>query len=310
MESVYLQTLVESIATGSFSKASENLCVTQSAVSRRIKFLEDQYGFALIDRSGPILVTTDAGRIVLEKAEKILSLEKELLHDLQEIVPKTCITFCCTPAFGIAYLPEIMKGFMLLNPGMNELRFFFDTPDKVVNGLREGIYQVGVIEHTDHFELSEFETFELPVGEVVFVSAQQLGLTEDELTIDELTRYDLYSRNEGCCSKKLLDYSMKKIGCDYAEFNRVVFYDDLHLIINAVHEGCGIAFISRSIVKQQLESGIFRAHRVRGFEHGFQQTLIVNNAPSSFPLLSGFITTIQAIFETSTPPQNNSISLV
>jgi len=58
MELVYLRTFVQSLEAGSFSKAADALCVTQSAVSRRIKFLEDQYGYPLLDRSGPLLAAT------------------------------------------------------------------------------------------------------------------------------------------------------------------------------------------------------------------------------------------------------------
>ncbi|WP_223922988.1 LysR family transcriptional regulator [Geobacter sp. AOG2] len=301
MKSEYLHTLVESIATGSFSKAAENLCVTQSAVSRRIKFIEDQYGFPLIDRSGPVLVPTEAGRIVLEKAEKMLSLEKELLHDLQGISSKPGIMFCCTPAFGVVYLTDILKDFMLSNPDTTQLRFFFDMPDKVVDGMREGLYQVGVIEHNENFDLTEFDTFEMPGDEVVFVSAPELGLADGDVSIDQLMHHDLYTRKEGCCSSKLLDYNMKKLGRDYGEFSRVLYYDDLHLIIDSVRTGGGIAFISRPVVQGLVKEGLLRQHRVPGFEHAYRRTLIVNRAVPAAEslLLDNFISSILAALDTS-----------
>lgn len=67
MELAYLKTLLEMVDTGSFSKAADNLYVTQSAVSRRIKFMEDQYGYPLLDRSGPNLLLTDAGTVVADQ---------------------------------------------------------------------------------------------------------------------------------------------------------------------------------------------------------------------------------------------------
>lgn len=308
MKSEYLQTLVESITTGSFSKAAETLCVTQSAVSRRIKFIEDQYGFPLIDRSGPVLVPTEAGRIVLEKAQKMLSLEKELLHDLQGISPKPNIMFCCTPAFGVVYLTDILKDFMLSNPDTTELRFFFDMPDKVVDGMREGLYQVGVIEHNENFDLMEFETIELPGDEVIFVSAPELGLTDENIGIDRLTHHDLYTRKEGCCSSKLLDYNMKKLGRDYTAFSRVLYYDDLHLIIDSVRTGGGIAFISRPVVQGLVNAGLLRQHRVAGFEHTYRRTLIVNRAVPAIdaPRLNKFISSILSAFDRSKIEQTAS----
>lgn len=296
VKSEYLRTLVESIATGSFSKAAENLFITQSAVSRRIKFLEDQYGYSLVDRSGPILTATDVGRVVIEKAEKILQLENDLLNDIRVLSPKHGINFCCTPSFGITYLPEIMKGFMLMKPDMLELKFSFEMPDKVVEGMAKGLYQVGVIEHNSDYDFGDLQTFELPGDEVVFVSSPQLGLTEKIMSIDQLTRFDLYTRKEGCCSSKLLEYNVKNMGLDCSMFNRVIYYDDLHLIISSVREGYGLAFVSRSVVGKLVDEGALRTHLVTGFDHAYKRTLIVNTASTSTTLLDSLIKEIRDVF--------------
>lgn len=294
MKSEYFRTFVESITLGSFSKAAEKLFVTQSAVSRRIQLLEEHYGYPLIDRSGPVLVPTEAGRIVLEKANKMIALERELVHDLHEYEQKPGITFCCTPAFGIAYLPEIMKRFMLLHSSTSEMNFSFELPDKVVEGLREGVYQAGVIEHSECYDLNGFETHKLPDDELVFVSAPLLGLGEQGVTIDQLVKYDLYIRKEGCCSSKLLSFNMRNNGWSCADFVRTIVCDDLHLIISAVCEGNGITFVSRSLVEQHLRQGILREHRVAGFNHTHHRTLIVPRVPQ--PLLKDFIASIFAAF--------------
>lgn len=300
MKSEYLHTLIETIRTGSFSKAADNLFITQSAVSRRIKFMEDQYGYSLIDRSGPMLTATDAGRIVIGKAEKMLQLESELLNNLRVLSPGSGITFCCTPSFGVVYLPEIMKDFMQLKPDMSELQFFFEMPDKVVDGMRKGLYQISVIEHNEDYDLVEFETFELPGDDVVFVSSPKLGLTEEEISLESLTHFDLYTRKVGCCSSKLLDYNMKKFDRDYTEFSRVIYYDDLHLIISSVLEGYGLAFISRSVVEKLVREGTLRTHRVAGFEHAYKRTLIVNSASSATQSLAHFIEGVKDVFNKTT----------
>ena len=302
MKSEYLRTLVESIATGSFSKAAENLFITQSAVSRRIKFLEDQYGYALVDRSGPVMLATDAGLVVIEKAQKILQIENDLLNDLRGLSLKAGISFCCTPSFGITYLPEIMKGFMHLKPDMLELKFSFEMPDKVVDGMMKGLYQVGVIEHKTDYDLAGLETFELPGDEVVFVSSPQLGLTEEELPIERLTSFDLYTRNEGCCSSKLLDYNMKQLGKECADFNRIIYYDDLHLIISSVLQGYGIAFLSRSVVAKFVAEGTLCIHHATGFDHSHKRTLIVGHTSASTQLLENLIEEIKGVFR-KTPTQ-------
>jgi len=71
METQYLKTLLAVLELNSFSKAADALCVTQSAVSQRIRFLEECYGLKLLDKSGKLNMPTAAGLIVKKKAEQI-----------------------------------------------------------------------------------------------------------------------------------------------------------------------------------------------------------------------------------------------
>ena len=59
MELLLLRTLVAVVDAGSFSAAATRLCITQSAVSRRIRQLEEHYAVTLLDRAGPAVRPTD-----------------------------------------------------------------------------------------------------------------------------------------------------------------------------------------------------------------------------------------------------------
>ena len=100
METRYLNTLVASVEAGTFSKAAEILHITQSAVSQRIKFLEDHFGQQLLDRSGQRLALTTAGKVVFSEAKDILDKEKELLSCLQTSMPENASPF-------VAHLPSV-----------------------------------------------------------------------------------------------------------------------------------------------------------------------------------------------------------
>lgn len=301
MESIYLKTLIETVRTGSLSKAAENLCVTPSAASRRIKFLEEHYGYPLLDRSTPLLVPTPAGRLVVDKAQMLLEIEQELLHGLNEMINEPRIAFCCTPAFGIAHLPSILKDYMLNNVEMNDLKFFFKMPDMVVEGLKQHLYDLAVIEHCACLDLKEFSTFPLPDDEMIFVSAPSLGIEKETADLEDLVRHRLYSRNEGCCSRIFLDGNMKSVGRDIRDFNKVIIYDDLHLIIQAVVDGEGIAFLSNSVVAKYLEDGLLRIHRVDGFRHNRNRTFVLSNTKQIDSNLVDFVRCIFAAFSLPAP---------
>ena len=81
MEFKNLSALAAVVEAGSFGLAAKNLHLTQSAVSQRIKDLEDQLGQILLIRNKPLLLT-DAGTKVLVYYQKIAALEEDLKTDL------------------------------------------------------------------------------------------------------------------------------------------------------------------------------------------------------------------------------------
>ncbi|MGB7971441.1 MAG: LysR family transcriptional regulator [Candidatus Deferrimicrobiaceae bacterium] len=297
MESLYLKTLIEVVAGGSFSRAAETLCISQSAVSRRIRFLEEQYGFPLIDRSNPSPQPTAAGQIVIEKARQILSLENELLRGLDSLKGKGEFVFCCTPAFGSSYLPQILHTFMQKNSPFVDVKFVFDTPEQIVKGLQRGLFDLAVIEHCDHFDLQEFSVIPLPGDEMVFVCSCAMGLPAGEVDLEMLLGKPLLIRKEGACSRTLLEWNLARIGLDLSHFPNLAVVDDIQVALNAVLHGGTISFLSYSVVREQVKAGALTVHRVRDFQHMRKRTLVLGDGADHCPVLTEFRNAVMGAFE-------------
>ncbi len=276
MESIYLKTLVEVVRSGSISKAADILCVTQPAASRRIKFIEEQYGYPLLDRSGQSLALTDAGKLVFEKALKLLEIEQELLSGLKSMRDNKSISFICTPTFGIIHLPSIMREFMMEHADLADLSFMFDTPAKIVESLRDGMYDLAVIEHCESVDFSDLTTLDLPGDEMIFASAPALGIPAGDITLSELFSFNIFIRKEGCCSRTLLEINLRAIGRELSDFRSCVVVDDLLMIVRATLGGQGISFLPRDLVQDQLETGLLLEHRIDGFRHHRNRNLIIH----------------------------------
>lgn len=277
VESVYLKTLVEVIRTGSLSRAAEILCVTQPAVSRRIKFLEDQYGCSLLDRSGPKLCATESGRMVCQKAKALLAIEAELEAGLHRIEGKSRLSFSATPAFGAAHLPSVLQQFMATCADSADLKFTFSTPNEILQGLGEGLLDVAVMEGTVLLEPSSLSAFSLPNAETVFLSAPGLGITSPQVSMEALLGFPIYTRREGCCSRILLEQSLKNFGLALDDFKQVVILDDLHLLIHSILGGEGLGYLPRDLVVAQVAAGLLYTHEVTGFEHSRKRSLVLNH---------------------------------
>ena len=78
MELWQLRTFAEIAETLNFTKASEKLFLTQSAVSHQMKSLEEEFGVPLFIRAKSGVVLTDAGKIALRYARRILDEAEEM----------------------------------------------------------------------------------------------------------------------------------------------------------------------------------------------------------------------------------------
>jgi len=275
METRYLKTLIVALETGSFSRTALQLHITQSAVSQRIKFLEERYGHQLIDRSGQVLVATEVGAIVLDKARSVLDKESELLESLKRYAESNHLSLCCTPTFGTVYLPEVLNEFMLQNQDLDDLRFVFQQPDQALKGLEEGTFDLAVLEHCDASVLDAFHGYALPHDDLVFVSAPKLGLPESIDSLEGLLAQRIYLRRDGCSSRQLLVRNLAESGCTLDDFHGMVVSDDLRLTVQSVAAGCGISFMSRSLVADALAAGTLRATCVAGFVHQRCRSVVV-----------------------------------
>ena len=75
MDLVLLNTFLKVASVGSITKAAAVLFVTQSAVSRRIKQLEEQIGSPLFERSGTHLKLTGTGSQLIEMGSRMLEID-------------------------------------------------------------------------------------------------------------------------------------------------------------------------------------------------------------------------------------------
>ncbi len=80
-----LRIFTEVIRQGGFSQAGKTVFLTQSAVSKAVRQLEEELGFALIDRSGHKPALTDAGRVAFRHAQAMLTQREDLLTELSEL---------------------------------------------------------------------------------------------------------------------------------------------------------------------------------------------------------------------------------
>lgn len=106
----------------SFTRAAETLCVTQAAISRQIRELEDHLGTALFKRTGRAVKLTTAGSIFFDAAQlsfiNIAQAAVRIQKDYGNTARRT-LTVCCSPAFSALWMSHRLPSFFSANPDID-----------------------------------------------------------------------------------------------------------------------------------------------------------------------------------------------
>lgn len=135
-----LEAFLAVIEEGSFDRAAKRLCITPSALSQRIKGLEDRLGAVLVKRSVPS-VATQVGEKLLRRAQSMRLLEAETLTDFRpgEGDETARLTILVNNDSLATWLPEAFAAFAAETEGERvSLELLTDDQDHALESLRNG----------------------------------------------------------------------------------------------------------------------------------------------------------------------------
>lgn len=137
-----MSALTEVIRTGSFERAAERLSVTPSAISQRVKALEERIGSVLIMRGQPCL-PTPTGQRILRHAEEVDLLEQMLHRDLGGAAPALSTLRVAVNADSLA--TWLIPGMAACDGILFDL--VIDDQDHSAAWLREGKVSAAITSH-------------------------------------------------------------------------------------------------------------------------------------------------------------------
>jgi DNA-binding transcriptional LysR family regulator len=120
----------------SFTKAGEELYLTQSAVSRQIKELEEELGVALFQRRHRALALTEAGKQFYAATAQVLTTMRSATGRLRSQAGKKALSVTTTHSFAALWLIPRLAGFTRAYPGV-DVRITADT--RVQDLERDGL---------------------------------------------------------------------------------------------------------------------------------------------------------------------------
>ncbi len=147
MEIRVLRYFLEAAKTGNITRAAENLNVTQPTMSRQIKDLEDELGETLFERTNHAIRLTEAGKILQERAESIISLAQKTVLDLKSLKENEIageIAIACAESKNISFLAKCINRLKKSHPRIRYALYAGDS-ERVLEKLDKGIFDFAVI---------------------------------------------------------------------------------------------------------------------------------------------------------------------
>jgi DNA-binding transcriptional LysR family regulator len=248
-----------------FRLASEELLLTQPAVTQQIKTLESELSVALFERAAGRVTLTPAGQTLLPYAERMAAISLEAHEAVVAATGGTSGTLAvgASQTIGQYLLPRLIAGFMHEFPQVKVSAVGGNT-QAVLEAVLEHRVQVGLIEGPASRRDFRIEAF--MEDHMVCVVPVGHEWADEEIPIAAMQGTMMVTRELGSGSRKIVEQALTEAGVRVRDLHIGMTADSTEGMLSAVEAGLGVGFVSRWAVRNQLALGTLRIARVKGLK--------------------------------------------
>lgn len=239
---------------GSYTLASEELFIVQSALSKHIKALENELGIQLFDRSSRQIQLTDAGKLLVPIAEEIYLKQQEFLNKIETLKTKAenTINVATIPVMVQYSITETISEFTNEYPGII-VNLFENEPTEIPRCLDAGLCDFAFMRDYDQGK-SGYETIPYYEDHLVAVLPRKHPLA----TKGEIDLYDLHNESFMFLDQATILFDICVNLCKQAGFTPKVTYSGRRPgnIIEMVSLNMGVGILMDQHVNYKRHKGI------------------------------------------------------
>lgn len=236
---------------GSISRAANELLISQPAISKAIKTLEEQIGTKLFIRKKDGVNLTEAGNILYEKINNAMNLIWSAENDLEILMnhESGTINIGASKTIIHEYLMPYIKIFHQKYPNIN-FRIFTDSKEDLIKNMKLGTIDL-FFANLPLDVPNNFETIKLLELHDVFVANNDYSnLKNKKLTIQDLKEYPILLLNKKTTLRTIFD--------DYCTDKQISIEPKMEFSSNSLvkdftEAGFGIGLLTREHIKKELD---------------------------------------------------------
>ncbi|MDH3949368.1 MAG: LysR family transcriptional regulator, partial [Gammaproteobacteria bacterium] len=246
----------------SFTKAAEELHMTQPAVTFQVRQLEEQFNTRLFDRTHNRISLTDAGKRVHECAERIFELYAEMDNSVRELTGDISGVLILGASTTIAeyMLPVLLGDFKAKYPDIT-IRLKVANTDGIVSQVENNTIDLGVVEASVNNKNLVVERCRTDHLVLIVPPGHELA-KEDVVPIRRVADYPFICREEGSGTREVMIESMHDAGVSTSDLNIAMELGSLEAIKGAVESGMGVSILSNATIQKELKLGTLVAVQI------------------------------------------------
>ena len=248
----------------SFTKASQELFVSQPAVTKHVRELESLYGVRLFDRKGNSISLTHAGEVLLEHCERILAAYRKLEYDMHLLNNEYAGELHLGASTTIAQyvLPPLLAAFTEKFPKLTVT--LIDTNSRnIEKALQEHVIDLGMVEGVFRLPNLKYEPFLCDELVPVVSSTSPLASREEELTLDEFRSIPLVLRERGSGTLDTIEMVLAEQGLKLSSLNVRMQLGSTEGIKSFLHCSNSMGIVSLCAIERELRKAASQSSILR-----------------------------------------------
>ncbi|WP_312150407.1 LysR substrate-binding domain-containing protein, partial [Empedobacter sp.] len=237
-----------------FTKAANELNITQPAVTKHIKEIELNLNIKLFERNGTKIKLTKAGEILLKYTEEIFSVYQKMEFEIGQLQEKQkgILRLGASTTIAQYVLPPILAEFRKRFPEI-QLSLVIQNSERIEELLGNHKIDVGLIEA--QIKNRTFHYFPFMKDEIVLVSRQNHSIfTKNNIKLDDLKNIPLVFREPGSGTLETIDLALKSKNIKLNELNIEIQLGSTESIKSYVLHSDALAFLSIQSILQELKN--------------------------------------------------------
>lgn len=266
MEDFRLKVFASVAKNQSFTKAANELCISQPAVTKHIKLMEDTLGVRLIDRKGNTILPTPAGEVLLRYANEIFALYQGIYFELGTLKDQPAGEFRLGASTTIAQY--------LLSPVLASFHEKFSHIKlSLLNGNTE-IIESAVLTKTISLGISEGKRHHSGLKYVDFTSDELVLVTHihsrfaklSQITLTDLSKMPLVLRERGSGTLEVIESALREKNIKLSALPVVMHLGSTESIKSFLENSNSASFISIRAIQKEVMRGDLKIIPIQDFQ--------------------------------------------